>query len=179
MSSEMLDRKADAKTAEIPTEAGGRGRWAPYLAEGIGTFGLVFAGCGAIMIDRLSGGQVTHVGVGLVFGLIITVMIYALPGKTVRGHELFPWIFNVADSLLCVGVALMILYSLFSAPRRPAEEEPPGAGASSCSDSTNGSAVTISCTTHPSIPASWPSCAPRSSPVRPQSMSARMSVCIR
>src|SRR6266568_400828 len=78
MSSEMLDRKADAKTAEIPTEAGGRGRWAPYLAEGIGTFGLVFAGCGAIMIDRLSGGQVTHVGVGLVFGLIITVMIYAL-----------------------------------------------------------------------------------------------------
>lgn len=30
------------------------------------------------MIDKLSGGQVTHVGVGLVFGLIITVMIYAL-----------------------------------------------------------------------------------------------------
>ena len=78
MSSEMLDRKADAKTAEIPTTAGERERWAPYLAEGIGTFGLVFAGCGAIMIDRLSGGQVTHVGVGLVFGLIITVMIYAL-----------------------------------------------------------------------------------------------------
>ena len=50
---------------------------APYLAEGIGTFGLVFAGCGAIMIDVLSKGQITHVGVGLVFGLIITVMIYA------------------------------------------------------------------------------------------------------
>jgi MIP family channel proteins len=28
------------------------------------------------MIDTLSGGQITHVGVGLVFGLIITVMIY-------------------------------------------------------------------------------------------------------
>jgi MIP family channel proteins len=51
--------------------------WACALAEGIGTFGLVFAGCGAIMIDTLSHGQVTHVGVGLVFGLIITVMIYA------------------------------------------------------------------------------------------------------
>jgi glycerol uptake facilitator-like aquaporin len=51
---------------------------APFIAEGIGTFALVFAGCGAIMIDRLSGGQVTHVGVGLVFGLVITVMIYAL-----------------------------------------------------------------------------------------------------
>jgi MIP family channel proteins len=54
-----------------------RGRvWAAYCAEGLGTFGLVFAGCGAIMIDTLSHGQVTHVGVGLVFGLIITVMIY-------------------------------------------------------------------------------------------------------
>jgi len=51
--------------------------WATYVAEGLGTFGLVFAGCGAIMIDTLSGGQITHVGVGLVFGLIITVMIYA------------------------------------------------------------------------------------------------------
>lgn len=51
--------------------------WACALAEGIGTFGLVFAGCGAIMIDAESHGQITHVGVGLVFGLIIAVMIYA------------------------------------------------------------------------------------------------------
>ncbi len=47
------------------------------LAEFVGTFGLVFAGCGAIMVDRLSGGQVTHIGVGLVFGLVIVAMIYA------------------------------------------------------------------------------------------------------
>ena len=53
-----------------------RETWAAYIAEGLGTFGLVFAGCGAIMIDTISHGQITHVGVGLVFGLIITVMIY-------------------------------------------------------------------------------------------------------
>ncbi len=47
------------------------------LAEGLGTFGLVFAGCGAIITDSLSGGQVTHVGVRLVFGLIVAAMISA------------------------------------------------------------------------------------------------------
>lgn len=70
------DVRPKAESHAIPIRAWGR--FAPYLAEGIGTFGLVFAGCGAIVIDTLSHGQITHVGVGLVFGLIITVMIYAL-----------------------------------------------------------------------------------------------------
>src|SRR6516165_10833204 len=51
--------------------------WPQCVAEALGTFGLVFAGPGAIMIDTLSKGQITHVGVGLVFGLIIATMIYA------------------------------------------------------------------------------------------------------
>ncbi len=46
-------------------------------AEFIGTFSLVFAGTGAIIIDDLSGGQVTHVGIGLTFGLIVAAMVYA------------------------------------------------------------------------------------------------------
>ncbi len=46
-------------------------------AEFGGTFGLVFAGCGAIVVDRLSGGQITHVGVGVTFGLAVMVMIFA------------------------------------------------------------------------------------------------------
>ena len=47
------------------------------VAEFIGTFGLLFAGTGAIMVDELSGGQVTHLGIGLTFGLIVAAMIFA------------------------------------------------------------------------------------------------------
>ena len=47
------------------------------LAEAIGTFALVFAGCGAIMVDAKTG-QLGHVGVAISFGLVIMVMIYAL-----------------------------------------------------------------------------------------------------
>lgn len=69
---------AQAQTTTEPSARSGQASlWACALAEGLGTFGLVFAGCGAIMIDTESYGQITHVGVCLVFGLIITVMIYA------------------------------------------------------------------------------------------------------
>ena len=46
-------------------------------AEFVGTFSLVFAGTGAIIIDAITNGGVSHVGIGLTFGLIIMVMIYA------------------------------------------------------------------------------------------------------
>jgi len=45
-------------------------------AEFVGTFGLVTAGCGAIMVNTQTG-ALTHVGIALTFGLIITVMIAA------------------------------------------------------------------------------------------------------
>jgi aquaporin NIP len=47
------------------------------LAEALGTFALVFAGCGAIMVDAKTG-ALGHVGVAFSFGLVIMVMIYAL-----------------------------------------------------------------------------------------------------
>jgi aquaporin NIP len=49
-----------------------------YGAEFIGTFALVFAGTGAIVINETSGGAVTHVGISLTFGLIVLAMIYTI-----------------------------------------------------------------------------------------------------
>jgi MIP family channel proteins len=47
------------------------------VAEAIGTFALVFAGAGAIMVDAKTH-ALGHVGVAITFGLVITVMIYAV-----------------------------------------------------------------------------------------------------
>ncbi|MFL5866073.1 MAG: MIP family channel protein [Thermoleophilaceae bacterium] len=46
-------------------------------AEAIAAFALVFAGCGAIVADDRYRGALGTVGIGLVFGLVIMVMVYA------------------------------------------------------------------------------------------------------
>jgi aquaporin NIP len=47
------------------------------LAEAFAAFALVFAGCGAIVANAQYGGVLGAVGIGLVFGLVIMVMVYA------------------------------------------------------------------------------------------------------
>ncbi len=47
-----------------------------YISECIGTFALVFAGTGAIVINDVAGGTITQVGIALTFGLIVMTMIY-------------------------------------------------------------------------------------------------------
>ncbi|UKJ07641.1 MIP/aquaporin family protein [Solitalea lacus] len=56
-----------------------------YLAELIGTFCLVFCGTGAIIINELTQGAVTHAGIAITFGLIVAAMIYAL-GEISHAH---------------------------------------------------------------------------------------------
>ena len=64
--------------------------------------GLLLAGVLGNLYDRFRFGYVRD-------------MIYGLPGWQWPGthREVFPWIFNVADVLLCVGVGLIFIYSLF------------------------------------------------------------------
>jgi signal peptidase II len=67
--------------------------------------GLLLAGVLGNLYDRLVLGYVRD-------------MIYIFPGRVVMNREVFPWIFNVADSLLCVGVAMIFLYSLRGQPKK-------------------------------------------------------------
>ena len=49
---------------------------ARLTAEFIGTYILVFAGTGAIVVEKLTGAM-GHVGIALTFGLVVTALIYA------------------------------------------------------------------------------------------------------
>jgi aquaporin NIP len=71
-------------------------------AEALGTFALVFFGCGAIMVDA-DGGGIGQVGISLAFGLAVAAMVFAFgaisgahinPAVTVAlaSRSGFPWV---------------------------------------------------------------------------------------
>jgi aquaporin Z len=63
-----------------------------YISEFIGTFSLIFCGTGAMTVNEVTGGDVTHVGIAITWGLIVMAMIYAF-GETSGAH------FNPAVSI--------------------------------------------------------------------------------
>ena len=100
-----------------------------YISELIGTFFLVFAGCGAMVVNTYTGGVLGHVGVALTWGLIVMVIIYSIgdtsgahlnPAVTIafwvakrfKGKEVFPY---VISQLLGAFIASLALRYLFPA----------------------------------------------------------------
>lgn len=59
-----------------------------YLAELIGTFGLVFCGTGAIIVNQEYSSALGHAGVAIAWGLAVTVMIYCF--GSISGAHLNP-----------------------------------------------------------------------------------------
>src|SRR5438132_5136994 len=97
------------------------------LAELLGTFALVFAGTGAIIINDETAGIVSHVGISLTFGLIVLAMIYALgdvsgchinPAVTLgffvarrfAGRQVMPYIACQVVGAILASVALRLLF---------------------------------------------------------------------
>lgn len=58
------------------------------LAEMLGTFTLVFAGTGAIVVNAANSGTITHVGIAITFGLVVMAMIHTF--GDVSGAHLNP-----------------------------------------------------------------------------------------
>jgi aquaporin NIP len=98
-----------------------------YAAEFFGTYALVFAGTGAIVINDVTGGAVSHLGIALTFGLIVTVMIYAVgdisgahinPAVTVGfwvahrlpGRQVLPYVLSQCLGALAGSLTIRVLF---------------------------------------------------------------------
>lgn len=105
--------------------------FAKLFSEFLGTFFLVFAGTGAIVINDVSSGAITHPGVALTFGLVVLAMIYTFgeisgahlnPAVTVAfaAARRLPWSLVLPYIVAQCFAALMasaLLHELFPAHR--------------------------------------------------------------
>src|SRR5436853_4666699 len=98
-----------------------------WIAEFIGTFALVFAGTGAIVINDISHGAITHAGIALTFGLVVLAMVYTVgdisgahlnpavtlgfwTAKRLPGCEVSPFILGQVTGALIASGILRLLF---------------------------------------------------------------------
>ena len=99
-----------------------------YVAEALGTFALVFAGTGAIIINEATKGAITHAGIALTFGLVVLAMIYTVgdisgahlnpavtlgfwTARRLPGREVGPYITSQVIGAVIASGLLRILFS--------------------------------------------------------------------
>jgi len=115
---------------------GGRSAWYQIV------LGMLLAGVLGNMLDRVSLGYVRDMIHALPGWHWPHWLVGMLPDWSWKFGEVFPWIFNVADSLLCVGVAILILHGLMvSPPPQPQAtkpSDPPSQGSTSPRPSSAG-----------------------------------------
>ncbi|MBA3828642.1 MAG: aquaporin [Taibaiella sp.] len=87
-----------------------------YISEFLGTYFLVFAGTGAIIINSLHQGVITHAGIAITFGLVVMSMIYAF--GDISGAHLNPAVsiaFTLAKKFPAAQLLPYILFQLAGA----------------------------------------------------------------
>jgi MIP family channel proteins len=102
------------------------------VAEGLGTFCLVFAGTGAVVVNAVAGNPLGHGGVAAAFGLVVAIMIFAVghlsgahlnPAVTVAfsssrhfpAREVAPYILAQLAGAILASLALRGLFGLAGA----------------------------------------------------------------
>lgn len=98
-----------------------------YIAELIGTFSLVFFGCGAVVVNDLFGQVIGHIGISVAFGFIVMILIYAIgnvsgahmnPAVTIgfyaagkfSSNTILPYIFSQCVGAILAATALWIVF---------------------------------------------------------------------
>ena len=87
-----------------------------FIAEFLGTYALIFAGTGSIIINQQYNGVITHLGIAITFGLIVMSMIYAF--GDISGAHLNPAVsiaFTVAGRFPAKMLPVYILIQLAGA----------------------------------------------------------------
>lgn len=52
--------------------------WREAIAEFLGTFILIFTGTGAVMVNSITDGAISHLGISFVFGATVSAVIYSI-----------------------------------------------------------------------------------------------------